>query len=259
MAFKSAEHANHCTGAMRLNEPNLVKMILRAKSGKEAKKLAYEAKSNDAWDKAKIDVMRTIISEKFMQNPTLCGKLVESGQTNFIEATLDGFWGARASFASKSIKQGTWSGANFLGKILAETRTELRRELGLPNLCAENVSNAPTAMELSVEPPTTPAPPAPSTALTKTSNQGQQTMDKQTPKQSGFAQPADLTQRSNRKNKEHQSPIPSPTSNQLNSNKKKKARVFSPKSELPPGKQIADLFALAPLDQDDLVATVSMV
>lgn len=37
------------------------------------------------------------------------------------------FGGAKASITSKSIKNGTWMGANFLGKILAETRNELRR------------------------------------------------------------------------------------------------------------------------------------
>lgn len=198
-----------------------------------------------------------IVNEKFMQNPRLCDKLVESGQTNYIEATLDGFWGAKASITSKSIKQGTWSGANFLGKILAETRTELRRELGLPDL---SVSNATTDME--VTPAATPTAAAPATAATVSSNQvsqSQQTGHQQTPVPSALSKSAGTDQRTSKKNKEHQSPIASPeTSDPSNNNKRKKARVYSPKSELPPKKDLGDLFAL-PVPETDLTETVSMV
>lgn len=96
------------------------------------------------WDSQKIDIMRTIVEEKFMQNPYLCDKLVATGQDLLIEATLDIFWAAKATLNSKSLKNRTWQGANFMGKILMEVRTELRRELGL--------STEPTPMEESNAP-----------------------------------------------------------------------------------------------------------
>lgn len=71
--------------------------------------------------------MRQIATEKFTQNFELGGKLVSTGQSLLIEATIDGFWGAKAFISSKSIKDGSWIGANFLGKILTETRDELHR------------------------------------------------------------------------------------------------------------------------------------
>lgn len=115
MVFPSAENAYQYSRAIRLKKSGLATMIIRPKSGKAAKQLGSQIESNDAWDKAKIDIMRAIITEKFMQNPYLCDKLVGTGQTNLIGATLDRFWGARATPTSKSLKQGTWTGPNFLG------------------------------------------------------------------------------------------------------------------------------------------------
>lgn len=259
MVFPSAEHAYQYTRAIKLGKPNLAKMITCAKSGKDAKLLGYQVDSNDAWDEVKIDIMRIIVTEKFMQNPPLCDKLVGSGPTNLIEATLDGFWGAKATPTSKSLKQGNWSGANFLGKILAETRDELRRELGLPDLSVSNATGA-SAMDLGTQPTlTAPAPPAP--AATEVSNASQQTSSEPTPKQTQKtgSGPGSQNQRANRKNKEHQSPIPSPGKSvaEPSLNKKKKARVYSPNSELPPRTTIPDFFSL--VLEPDMNETVSLV
>lgn len=113
MVFPSAEHANQYSRAIILGDPNLAKMITRTKTTKQVKSLGSQIESKESWDKVKIDIMKTIVSKIFMQNPLLCDKLVGTGQTILIEATLDDFWGARATPTSKSIKQGTWSGANF--------------------------------------------------------------------------------------------------------------------------------------------------
>lgn len=72
--------------------------------------------------------MRQIVTEKFTQNYELAGKLISTGQETPIEENIDGFWGAKASINSKSIKDGSWMGANFSGKILEEVRSELRRD-----------------------------------------------------------------------------------------------------------------------------------
>lgn len=112
-----------------------------------------------AWDSKKIDVMRTIVEEKFMQNPNLCEKLVATGQELLIEATLDSFWATKAKLNSKSIKNGTWQGANFMGKILMEICDEMLRELGLPTkLTPDEISNAPETTTTAIPAPELPPP-----------------------------------------------------------------------------------------------------
>lgn len=242
----------------KLPDNNRATMIMRTKDAKQAKKFSGDMEHKAAWDAQKIDVMRTVVEEKFMQNPDLCHKLVATGQNSLIEATLDGFWGAKATLNSKSLKKGTWQGANFLGKILGEVRTEMRRELGLPEPpTPQEQTNAP--MDTSAAPP---APPTPSegtggtavananptttqdTSARATQTQGQ--VKSQTPNRS------QQNRGRGKKNKERQSPIPEgPKSSDIHlySSQVKKARIYSPNSALPPKSKITgDLFTFAGSD-----------
>lgn len=261
--FQSAEHAYQYVRSMKLGDPQLATMIHRAKNAKEAKILSSNLTSNEEWDRDKVDVMRKINEEKFLQNPELCQKLVATGQSMLIEATTDGYWGAKAVINSKAIRTGNWMGANFMGKILMETRTIMRRELGLPEPMVE--SNAPDGSDGGSNS-------APDSAH---SNPHQLTTDqdppvnKQKAAETQKGQSAlDLTSINNRKNKNHQSPIKSPSaSSSAPQNKKKKARIYSPKSSLPPRRSsIGDLFGspnkfaiLECSDEDSMIITSSSV
>lgn len=149
LTFKSAEQAFQYTRAIHLKDTHLANLILRSRNAKEAKLLSHgNNKTTPEWDNDRFDVMRHVVTQKFTQNYELGGRLVSTGQHNLIEATIDGFWGAKASITSKSIRDGTWMGANFLGKILVEVRNELRRD--------ENYSeflNAPLQVALDYTPP----------------------------------------------------------------------------------------------------------
>lgn len=236
--FSSAEQTYQYARAMRLGDPQMANMILWAKNAKEAKKLSYNVKSNNAWDNDKIDVMRKINAEKFMQNPQLCEKLVQTGQSTLIEATVDGFWGAKAVINSAAIRNGTWMGANFMGKILMETRTDMRRELGIPEPIADN-TNAP-GMSSGPDPPPS-HPPSNSNQLTTAA--GPSVNKNFAPGSQISAIPDATTAVNNKKNKNHQSPIKSPSAS-APSNKKKKARIYSPKSSLPPKQStLGELFS----------------
>lgn len=83
--FNSAEQAYQYTRAMCLKDSQTATMIMRARNAKESKKLSYNVESNDQWDADKIDVMRQIVTEKFLQNPIICEKLVGTGQAALIE------------------------------------------------------------------------------------------------------------------------------------------------------------------------------
>lgn len=82
--------------------------------------------------------MRHIVSEKFKQHKDLRDKLLAMGQENLIEASLDSFWGAKATLNSKSIKDGSLTGANTLGKIITEVRAEIKREVDAFRACLPN-------------------------------------------------------------------------------------------------------------------------
>lgn len=265
--FLSVEQAYQFAKATGLGDTNLATMIMRTKYAKEVQKLGGGKEFNPAWDSQKIDVMRTIVNEKFMQNPSLCDKLVQTGQSTLIEATMDGFWAAKATLNSKSLKKGTWQGANFIGKILMEVRTELRRELGLPDPPPKEDSNTTAAPPAASQTPhlegaesavsnpnagfktniTTSVPGDRDSAPYQTSKNNQTQTPKQTPGRG-------------KKNKNHQSPILSPDSRNTQGSagqKGKKVRIYSRNSALPPKNPIVGNF-FACLAEESTVK-VSMV
>lgn len=71
------------------------------------------------WEKVKVDIMRTIVRNKFNAHPVLAAKLLATGDATLIEGTTwhDLFWG---------IDLTTGKGENHLGQILMQVRKELR-------------------------------------------------------------------------------------------------------------------------------------
>lgn len=145
--FPTAEHAFQYSKAIRLGDPHTAALILQAKKPSEAKLLGKGVDPTPKWD-----VMRHIITEKFKQHKSLRDKLLATGQDNLIKASLDSFWGAKATLTLKAIKDGTWEGANTLGKILVEVRIELKRQVDAFNMCLPNTTAKPDG-PLSSHPP----------------------------------------------------------------------------------------------------------
>lgn len=263
--FRSAEQAYQYTRAVRLNEPQAAELILRSKTAKRAKQLGNcITHTTDQWDSDKIDVIRQIITEKFNQNFELGGQLISTGQAMLIEATVDGFWGAKASISSKSIKNGTWMGANFLGKILAEVRDELRRNsafamfLNAPSTQACQTADQPPTHRMETEAPHT-SNSLTSAAIDYTQQQTQtevhhesSVLDRSSFTSQQISQDQSFVQ--NRKNKIRPSSSSSQEETTPNHcpNHKKKPRVYSPLSALPPVKSIADLFRCPQPTVDEL-------
>lgn len=268
--FPTVEHAYHYSRAMRHNDSHSATLILRTKNPKNVKKLSYGIETSRDWDRDKIDIMRHLIGEKFRQNPALSGKLIASGSNNLIEATLDPFWGAKAAPGSKSIKNGTWTGANMLGKILVEATDEIRRELGCPAQPMD--TNAPATVEVAANPAHPSEPEATGQAVpssqeckqttTTTAALPSNTTVSHGQNSSPVKQSQNQSQQTSapsRKNKNHQSPIPSTgDSPSDNKEKTKKQRIFSPKSALPPRNfsTLGSLFACPPVNSDPVTATM---
>lgn len=113
--YKSVEHAYQ---AAKAGDEVSKRMIREAKTPGIAKKLGYAVQLPYDWDKKKIDLMRTLIREKFA-NPLLRAMLLATGDAELIEGNTwnDTFWG---------VCRGV--GQNWLGKILMEIREECRKE-----------------------------------------------------------------------------------------------------------------------------------
>lgn len=83
----------------------------------EAKKLGRRVQLRTDWEEVKDSVMYIICTNKFVQNPELLRKLLETGDAELIEGNT---WGDRIWGVCRGV------GENRLGKILMRVRSELR-------------------------------------------------------------------------------------------------------------------------------------
>lgn len=83
----------------------------------EAKRLGRRVKLRPDWEAVKQTIMNDIVQSKFMQNPDLCEKLLQTGDRELIEGNNwgDTYWGVCYG-----------KGRNELGKILMNLRSMLR-------------------------------------------------------------------------------------------------------------------------------------
>lgn len=83
---------------------------------KEAKKLGRKVKLRDDWEETKVNVMKQILHQKFIQNIELADKLIDTYPHQLIEGNTwnDKFWG---------VCDGV--GQNMLGRCLMSVRLEL--------------------------------------------------------------------------------------------------------------------------------------
>jgi len=116
--YPSVEHAYQ---AAKATDAMTKKMIREAKSPGVAKRLGYSCQLPPDWDVKKIEVMRTLVREKF-KNPLLRAMLLATEDATLIEGNTwnDTFWGVCRG-----------RGENWLGRILMEVRVEIRAEDGV--------------------------------------------------------------------------------------------------------------------------------
>uniref|UniRef100_A0A914NMI4 NADAR domain-containing protein n=1 Tax=Meloidogyne incognita TaxID=6306 RepID=A0A914NMI4_MELIC len=93
-----------------------------------AKKLEKEATIDqlEEWQKIKIEVMKRALFSKFSQNTNLLSILMETGDAILVEASpSDNFWGA-GTYEATILREKRWPGANVMGKLLSNLRSECR-------------------------------------------------------------------------------------------------------------------------------------
>ena len=85
--------------------------------------------SNDQWKRASRQVMHKAISAKFLQNNTLMGLLLSTGQKIIAEGTTDPFWGIGLRLHDKAaMDQCKWPNreGGVISNILQKVHSELR-------------------------------------------------------------------------------------------------------------------------------------
>ena len=87
----------------------------------EAKKLGRHCTLRSDWDDIRVDEMRAIVLQKFLQNPRLEKRLLDTGTATLIEGNWwnDTFWGVCKG-----------EGCNMLGLILMEVRDYISKLRG---------------------------------------------------------------------------------------------------------------------------------
>lgn len=90
----------------------------------DAKRLGRRVSLRPDWETVKFDIMHQICMAKFLQNPDLAWKLVETGSAELIEGNN---WGDKIWGVCNGI------GENHLGSILMDIRDDLRLSLHDPD------------------------------------------------------------------------------------------------------------------------------
>lgn len=85
-----------------------------------AKRLGAKVLLRRDWESVKLSIMKDIVKAKFVQNPELARKLLETKDAYIEEGNTwsDRFWGTYLG-----------EGQNHLGKIIMEVRSELQKEM----------------------------------------------------------------------------------------------------------------------------------
>lgn len=100
-------------------------MIFHAATPGEAKRLGRRGVMRSDWEVVKVDVMRDCLREKFLKNPSLKHRLLDTGDEVLVEGTTwhDNYWGV---CKCQKCRNSGIVGQNMLGKLLMEIREEAK-------------------------------------------------------------------------------------------------------------------------------------
>lgn len=120
--WPTSEHAYQAAKATGSEKHEWIDKIIACKTPGMAKRLGKKVPLRKRWNDIRVDIMRRIVRQKFVQNPSLMRKLIDSGDAILIEGNnwRDNFWGADPANNPE--------GENWLGKVLMEIREEFRNK-----------------------------------------------------------------------------------------------------------------------------------
>lgn len=119
--------------AVFFNDPNTAAKILSTSSPKEQKALGRLVQNFDAekWEEVGEKLVYVGLLEKYRQNSNLLEKMMETGDTLFVEASpFDRIWGIGMRETDVGVDdEFNWKGKNKLGKLTTRAREELKLEV----------------------------------------------------------------------------------------------------------------------------------
>lgn len=115
--FKSVEHAYQAYKATNRTD---FELVANASTPGRAKRAGRTIECRPDWEDIKVDIMLQLVRAKFISNPHLTDKLLDTGDRELIEGNTwgDTFWGVCNN-----------KGHNMLGIILMKVREELRNSM----------------------------------------------------------------------------------------------------------------------------------
>lgn len=139
--WRTAEHAYQAAKATGSEKNDWIDKIIKCKTPGEAKRAGKKVPLRPMWDKIKDEIMLRIVTQKFVQNPTLLRRLIATGTAALEEGNAwgDNYWGKSPI--------GNSDGRNQLGKILMEIREQYKDFKELPKLAESNTFDQLEEME----------------------------------------------------------------------------------------------------------------
>ena len=129
--FPSSEHAYQFRKAKHFHMEDLAEHIRSAPTAARAKQLAKNIKTSEEWDRAKLDIMRSVLYAKFCQVEAYRLALLASSKKIIVEAVQGDFYWS-SGLSKEQIKTTThhlWPGRNMMGLLHMQLRSQAKAEV----------------------------------------------------------------------------------------------------------------------------------
>lgn len=126
LVYPTAEHFYQAEKCLHAQDECKRKRVMSATTPLEAKRIADDIKSTPEWRNVRDIVMKTVVEEKFKQNPGLADQLLTTGDMVLNEATNNQHFGIGVTINSREINDKSYRGANMLGQIIMGIRAQIK-------------------------------------------------------------------------------------------------------------------------------------
>ena len=112
--------SEHLYQTLKTEIPSEREFVRSSGTPGESKRRGRRVTVRENWNGIKVSIMRKVVREKFLQNPELEKRLLDTGDALMVELNTwnDTFWGVCRG-----------KGENYLGLVLMNVRLELRKRM----------------------------------------------------------------------------------------------------------------------------------